>query len=58
MTKKVTTFDRYIEIKNKYKDSIVLYQAGEFLRGYFNDALLIHKELNYKLMVLSLGNKQ
>lgn len=58
MTKKITTFDTYIEIKEQYKNSIVLFHAGEFLRGYFNDALIISKELNYKLMVLSLGNKQ
>lgn len=49
MIKKITTFDNYIEIKKQHENSILLFHAGEFLRGYFNDALIISKELNYKL---------
>lgn len=54
--KNITTYDKYLEIKNQYKNGILLFQSGDFLRGYFNDALIMHSILDYKLLVLSLGD--
>lgn len=55
---KKTTHDIYFEVKNQYKNAIVLHCSGGFLRGYYNDALILHKELGYKMLALSLGDKQ
>lgn len=52
---KITTYDRYLEVKNQYKDGIVLFQSGDFLRAYYYDALVLNDILGYKRIVLSLG---
>ena len=42
--------DRYILIKNKYPNYIVLIKCGNFYNTFYNDALYINKRFGYKLI--------
>ncbi len=36
---------QYLEIKNKYKDSILFYRLGDFYEMFYDDAKVVFKEL-------------
>ncbi|SHN66506.1 DNA mismatch repair protein MutS [Fervidobacterium gondwanense DSM 13020] len=40
---------QYLEIKEKYKDSILLFRLGDFYEAFFDDALTVSKVLNIVL---------
>lgn len=47
--------DRYILIKNKYPNYIVLIKCGSFYNTFYNDALHINKRFGYKLINNKVG---
>ena len=40
---------QYFEIKNQYKDTILMYRLGDFYEMFFDDAKLVSKELELTL---------
>ena len=40
---------RYLETKEQYKDCILFYRLGDFYEMFFDDALLVSKELELTL---------
>ncbi len=40
---------QYFEIKNQYKDTIVFYRLGDFYEMFFDDAILVSRELELTL---------
>ncbi len=49
MTGLTPMMQQYFEIKNKHKDHILLYRLGDFYELFFDDALLVSKELELTL---------
>ena len=41
--------EQYFEIKEKYKDHILLYRVGDFYEMFYDDAILVSKELDMTL---------
>ncbi len=52
---KKTLAQQYYEIKNQYLDTIVMIQVGEFYQTYYNDAMILHRELSTKVIGKSIG---
>ena len=40
---------QYFSVKNRYKGHIVFFRLGDFYEMFFNDALLVSKELELTL---------
>ena len=40
---------QYLEIKEKYEDSIIFFRLGDFYEMFFEDAILCSKELELAL---------
>ena len=40
--------DRYNELKNKYKDTLIIIKDGRFYKTFFDDAKIIHYIMRYK----------
>ncbi len=49
---------QYLEIKNKYKDSILFYRLGDFYEMFFDDAKTASKELELTLTGRSCGENE
>lgn len=45
----VSMYDKYLEIKKDYKDSVVLIRSGKFYRTYDNDAIILNYLLCYQI---------
>ena len=45
----------YLETKEKYKDCILFYRLGDFYEMFFDDAILVSKELELTLTGKSCG---
>ncbi len=41
--------EQYLEIKKNYKHCILFYRLGDFYEMFFEDAVLVSKELNLVL---------
>lgn len=52
---KKTLAEQYYHIKNQYLDAIVMMQVGEFYQAYYNDAMILHRELGTKVIGKSIG---
>ena len=42
-------FKQFLEIKRKYKETVLLYRLGDFYEGFFEDAILFANELGLTL---------
>ena len=42
-------FRQFLEIKRKYKETVLLYRLGDFYEGFFEDAILFSQELGLTL---------
>ena len=40
---------QYMDVKNEYKDCILLYRLGDFYEMFFDDAIVASKELEITL---------
>ena len=49
---------RYIVLKEKYKDCLVFYRLGDFYEMFFDDALTASKELQLTLTGRDCGRKR
>lgn len=49
---------QYIEIKQQYKECILLVHKGDFWEAYLNDAMTLSNKLNFKLTNFSCGLKE
>lgn len=49
---------QYLEIKNKYKDSILFYRLGDFYEMFYDDAKVVSKELELTLTGRSCGEEE
>ncbi len=49
---------QYLEIKNRYKDSILFYRLGDFYEMFFEDAKIASKELELTLTGRSCGEEE
>ncbi|MBR2432726.1 MAG: hypothetical protein IKB23_07410, partial [Clostridia bacterium] len=49
---------QYFEIKEQYKDYILLFRLGDFYEMFFDDAILISKELELTLTGRDCGDGQ
>ncbi len=49
MAKISPMMEQYFEIKEKYKDYILLYRVGDFYEMFYDDAILVSKELDMTL---------
>lgn len=50
MSSKLTPMmQRYVDIKEQYKDAILFYRMGDFYEMFFDDALIVTKELGLTL---------
>ena len=49
MAKISPMMEQYFEIKEKYQDHILLYRVGDFYEMFFDDAILVSKELDMTL---------
>lgn len=60
MNKKKTTdtpiIKQYLEIKNNYKDMILLYRVGDFYEFYYDDAIKVSEILNITLTKRNYSN--
>lgn len=52
-----TMYKQFMSIKEKNKDSIILFSSGNFYQMYYHDAIIGEKELGLNLSIRSLGNK-
>ena len=48
-------YDRYLELKKDYKDSIVLIKSGKFYRTYDGDAVILNYLMCYQIMDNKVG---
>lgn len=51
----MTLVDRYIKLKTKYPDYIILIKCGNFYNSYFDDAILLSCLCNYKIVNNKIG---
>ena len=42
-------FKQFLEIKRKYRETVLLYRLGDFYEGFFEDAILFSRELGLTL---------
>ena len=49
---------KYFDIKEKYEDAILMYRMGDFYEMFFEDAVLVSKELDLVLTGKSCGLPQ
>ena len=49
---------QYFEVKNKHKDEIVFFRLGDFYEMFFDDAVLVAKELDLTLTGRSCGSNE
>ena len=49
MTKLSPMMQRYVEMKEQYKDTILFYRLGDFYEMFFEDAELVSRELGITL---------
>ncbi|SHH78361.1 DNA mismatch repair protein MutS [Caloranaerobacter azorensis DSM 13643] len=49
---------QYLNIKEKYKDTILFFRLGDFYEMFFDDAILASKELEITLTGRDCGNKE
>ena len=49
--------DQYHNIKNQYKDHLILFRVGDFFELFFDDAIEAHKYLNITLTKKTYGTK-
>ena len=49
---------QYLEIKNRYKDSILFYRLGDFYEMFFDDAKVASKELELTLTGRNCGESE
>ncbi len=49
---------QYLSVKDKYKDSILLYRLGDFYEMFFDDAIIASKELDITLTGRDCGLEQ
>lgn len=47
--------DRYVLVKNKYPNYIVLIKCGKFYNTFYKDALYINRVLDYRLIDKRVG---
>jgi len=50
--------NQYFEIKNQYRDGLLLFQVGGFYQLYYHDAALLSRELGVKLLSRAVGGGQ
>jgi len=48
-------YDKYLELKKDYKDSVVLIKSGKFYRTYDSDAVILNYLLCYQIMDNKVG---
>ena len=48
----------YLDTKNKYKDSILFYRLGDFYEMFFEDAIIVSKELELTLTGKDCGREE
>lgn len=48
-------YDRYLELKKDYKDSVVLIKSGKFYRTYDGDAVILNYLMCYQIMDNKVG---
>ena len=48
----------YVELKDKYEDTIILYRLGDFYEMFFEDALIVSKELELTLTGKDCGQEE
>ena len=47
---------QYLEIKNRYRDAILMYRLGDFYEMFFDDAKVVSKELELPLTGRNCGD--
>lgn len=55
MEAKGALLSAYMAAKESFRDAIVLYQVGGFYQAYYNDALLLNRELGVRLLSRAMG---
>ncbi len=45
----------YLAAKEDFRDAVVLYQVGGFYQAFYNDALLLNRELGVRLLSRAMG---
>ena len=50
--------EQYLEIKNRYRDAILMYRLGDFYEMFFDDAKVVSKELELTLTGRNCGDGQ
>ena len=58
MAKLTPMMEQYFQIKNKYKDCILFYRLGDFYEMFFDDALVVSKELELTLTGKDCGQEE
>jgi len=58
MTKLTPMMKQYMEIKNNYKDSILLFRLGDFYEMFLEDAITASRELEITLTARAGGDKE
>ncbi|MBR0382293.1 MAG: DNA mismatch repair protein MutS [Eubacterium sp.] len=58
MAKLTPMMEQYFEVKNKYKDCILFYRLGDFYEMFFDDALVVSKELELTLTGKNCGMEE
>ena len=53
---KLTLYDKYMEIQNRYPDHIIIMRMGDFYEIYGNNATLIGNELEMTIVSREMGN--
>ena len=48
-------YDRYLELKKDYKDSVILIKSGKFYRTYDSDAIILNYLMCYQIMDNKVG---
>lgn len=48
-------YDRYLELKKDYKDSVILIKSGKFYRTYDSDAVILNYLMCYQIMDNKVG---
>ena len=42
-------YDKYIDLKNKYLEYIIMIKVGNFYHSYFDDGIILNYLFNYKI---------
>ena len=58
MAKMTPMMEQYLEIKNQYKDCILFYRLGDFYEMFFDDAIMVSKELELTLTGRNCGQEE